>query len=88
MRKNATNKNPITINGLPLDGVQEIVNLGSKMTTNGDCDQEINARISKDNQAVAMFRSTVWRSTVSIIQTKIGLFKSYVISVLLYGSEC
>lgn len=58
------------------------------MTTNGDCDQEINARISKDNQAVAMFRSTVWRSTVFIIQTKIGLFKSYVISVLLFDSEC
>ena len=87
MRKNAKSNNPITASNKPLDDVQEFIYLGSKMTTDGDCNQEINTRISKANQAFAMLRP-IWRSSALSNQTKIRLFKSNVLSVLLYGSEC
>lgn len=87
LRKNAAINNPITLNGSPLEDVQEFVYLGSKVTTDGDCDQEINARISKANQAFAMLKP-IWRSTILSIHTKIRIFKSNVLSVLMYGSEC
>ena len=44
-------------------------------------------RISKANQAFAMLRP-IWRSTGLSIHTKIRIFKSNILSVLLYGSEC
>jgi hypothetical protein len=70
-----------------LKDIQEFVYLGSKVTTDGDCDQDVNTRINKDNQAFAMLRP-IWRTTSLSIHTKIKIFKSSVLSVLLYGSEC
>lgn len=87
MRKNARNTDPITVNGRQLENVEEFTYLGSKMTTDGDCEQEIKTRLSKANQAFAMLKP-VWKSTSLSIQTKIRLFRSNVLSVLLYGSEC
>ena len=87
LRKNASTNDPVTVSGRPLEDVREFAYLGSKMTTDGDCDQEINARITKENQFFAMLK-TVWRSTSLSIYTKIRIFKSNVLSVLLYGSEC
>lgn len=87
MREIITNYNPITTNSKPLDGVQGFVYLGSKMTTDGDCDQEINTRISIANQAFEILRF-IWRSTIVRIQAKIRLYKNNVISVLLCGSYC
>ena len=87
LRKNTTNNNPIMVNGNPLEDVQEFTYLGSKVTSDGDCIQEINARISKANQAFAMLR-TIWRSTGLNIKKKIKIFRSNVLSVLLCGSEC
>jgi hypothetical protein len=43
-----------TIDGLLLEGMQMFVYLGGKVTTDGNCDQDINARASKANQAFAM----------------------------------
>ena len=70
-----------------MEDVRDFVYLGSKMTTDGDCDQEINTRITKANQAFAMLK-TIWRSTGLSSYTKVRIFKSNVLSVLLYGSEC
>ena len=87
LRKNAATNNPVTANGRQLEDVEDFVYLGSKVTTNGDCDLEINTRIIKANQAFAMLRA-IWRSTGLSIHTKIRIFRSNVLSVLLYGSEC
>lgn len=86
MRKNATVNTPGNIDGTPLGDMQEFVYLGSKMTADGDCDVEVNARISKANQAFAMLKS-VWRSTNLSSHNKIRIYKSNVLSVLLYSSE-
>ncbi len=86
MRKNATVNTPVNIDGAPLEDVQEFVYLGSKMTADGDCDVEVNVRISKANQAFAMLKS-VWRSTNLSLHTKIRIYKGNVLSVLLTGSQ-
>lgn len=85
--ENAVTNAPVSVDGTALEDVQEFVYLGSKMTTNGDCNAEVNTRISKENQAFAMLKP-IWRSTALSIHTKIRIYKSNVISVLLYGSEC
>ncbi len=87
MKKNATVNTPVNIDGAPLEDVQEFVYLGSKMTADGDCDVEVNVRISKANQAFAMLKS-VWRSTNLSLHTKIRIYKGNVLSVLLNGSQC
>jgi hypothetical protein len=87
MRKNTRVGDPITINGQPLQDVDEFIYLGSKVTTDGDCAREINTRISKANQAFAMLKP-IWRTTSLSMHTKLRIFKSNVLSVLLYGSEC
>ena len=87
LRKNARTDEPIQLNGKPLEDVQEFNYLGSKITTDGDCMTEINSRISKAGQAFGMLRN-IWKTNNLSLQTKIKIFKSNVLSVLLYGSEC
>jgi len=87
LRLTLNNREPISIEGRPLENVEEFPYLGSKVTASGDCDREIDTRISQANQAFAGLRP-VWRSTIISIRTKIQIFNSKVLSVLLYGSEC
>ena len=70
MRTNTTNNNLIRVNDKILEGVEEFVYLGSKLSIDGDCHQEINATISKVNQAYAMLRS-IWRASGLSIHTKL-----------------
>ena len=84
---NASTYDPITVSNTPLEDVNEFVYLGSKMTTDGDCEQEIITRISEANQTFDMLKP-VWRNSRLSIHTKIRIFKSNVVSVLLYGSGC
>lgn len=87
LRVNNTNRYPVLIDSKPIEDVEEFTYLGSKVTTTGDCNKEIDTRISKANQAFAML-NTIWRSTALNIRTKIKIFNSNVLSVLLYCSEC
>ena len=87
MRMNARTHEAIRINEKPLEDVEEFVYLGSKITTDGDCIHEVRSRISKANYAFASLRS-IWTTTNLSNHTKIRIFKSNVLSVLLYGSEC
>jgi len=87
MRKNIPVQSPVLVNGQPLSEVEETTYLGSKVTTDGDCEKDIRSRIGKANQAFCML-SSVWNSSRFSITTKLRLFKSNVLSVLLYASEC
>ena len=87
LRKNARTDESIHVNGKTLEDVQEFNYLGSKITTDGNCMKEINSRISKAGQAFGMLRN-IWKTNNLKLQTKIKIFKSNVLSVLLYGSEC
>ena len=87
LEKNTGVNDPVMICGKHLEDVEEFTYLGSKVTTTGDCDKEINTRISKENQAFAM-QKTAWRATNLIVHTKIEIFRSNMLSILLCGAEC
>lgn len=87
MRCNAPVETPITLNGKQLEEVNDFSYLRSKMSSDGDCEKEIDVRISKANQAFAMLRN-IWKSKTYSLKTKLKIYRSNVLSVLLYGSEC
>ena len=86
LRVNANNQQPIQIYQEDIEDVQEFTYLGSKMTVNGDVEAEIKVRIRKARHAFSLLRQT-WKSRKINTKTKLRIFQSNVISVLLYGSE-
>ena len=87
LRKYTTVNHPVVIDGKHLKDVEEFTYLGTKVTTTGECDQKFNALINKDNKSFAMLKP-VWRTTNLSVYTKINIFRSNVLSVLLCGAEC
>ena len=61
LRMNCTSSEHIQLHGADIEEVDEFSYLGSKMTTNGSCDEEVKARLSKASQAFGMLKST-WKS--------------------------
>ena len=76
----------ITMNGEPLEEVSNFKYLGATLSKDGTCTAEIRIRIGAA-AAAAMARLTrVWKSNISF-HTKHRLYKTLVISILLYGCE-
>ena len=84
MKLNTTNNQSVTVNNQQLEEVDEFTYLGSKVST--DCDSVL-PRLSMAKQAFGIL-NPVWKSTKFNFRTKIRIFKSNVLSVLLYGREC
>ena len=72
--------------GENIEELEEFAYLGSKMTAYGSSEKEIGARLLKVLQAFATLRN-IWKSGSNFQKTKIRLFKSNVLSILLCGSE-
>ena len=87
LRKNTRVNDPVMIDGTHLKHVEEFTYLATKVTTTGDCDRELNTRISKANQAFAMLKH-VWRAINLSVHTKIKISRNNVLSVLLHGAKC
>jgi hypothetical protein len=75
----------ITINGEVLEEVSAFKYLGATLSKGGTCTAEIRIRIATATSAMARL-SRVWRSNISF-PTKYRLFRSLVLSILLYGCE-
>ena len=90
-RNNYKTDNPITINNInnsdTLEDVQDFAYLGSKITTDGDSAKDAMARIRKASQTFAMLKP-IWKSKQLRLETKLRLYNSNILTVLLYGSEC
>ncbi|XP_048753924.1 uncharacterized protein LOC125665316 [Ostrea edulis] len=86
MKVNTISEEPISLNGTNIEDVTNFPYLGSKITTDGDSEADVQARISKATGAYAALRN-IWRSTKFSTNTKIKIFKSNVLGVLLYGAE-
>ena len=86
MRFNAASEENIIVNGEELEDVNSFVYLGAKVSTAGGADDDINSRLCKA-RAVFGKLSSVWKSSILSKSTKIRIFKSNVIAVLLYGCE-
>ena len=86
-RKNTNVNDPIINDGKHQEYVERFTYFGTNVTTTSDCDQEINARISKANKAFAMLK-LIWRTINLNVHAKIKIFSSNLLSVLLCGAEC
>ena len=86
LRINAATNDPIMLNEEELENVTTFEYLGSKIDESGGTDADVTARINKARSAFACLNK-IWSSTALSIRTKLRLFQSNVMSVLLYGAE-
>ena len=75
----------ITMNGEPLEEVNQFKYLGATLSKDGSSTAEIGIRIAQATSAMARLER-VWKSKISF-PTKYKLFRSLVVSILLYGCE-
>ena len=85
MKINTRADEPITLDGISIEEVNNFVYLGSKITTDGDSEVDVQARISKVTGAYAALRNIWWSSKIRN-HTKVRIFISNVLGVLLYGA--
>ena len=86
MKVNNKIEREVTIGNDVVEEVSEFVYLGSKITADGDSTSDVESRIAKARAAFASLRN-IWKSSAISIKTKIRIFKSNIIGVLLYGAE-
>ena len=68
------------------EAVNDFIYLGSKMQVDGDSEPDVKRRIYKASQAFSMLK-IIWKSKKLSHNTKIRIFRSNVVSGLLYGCE-
>ena len=67
--------------------MDKFTHLGSILSLNGGSEKDITSRLGKARSAFFRLQS-VWKSNNYSPETKLRLYQSNVLSVLLYGSEC
>ena len=77
----------IYVNGNRLDDVKHFVHLGSMLSNDGSIDAEIKERISKASAAFGRLQSRVWSDKDLTQNTKLAVYKTCVLTTLLYASE-
>lgn len=86
MRIFTNNEQNFNINDEPIEDVAHFTYLGSFISRNGGASEDAMARINKASHAFSLLRCT-WNSTQYASSTKIRIFKSNIMPVLLYGCE-
>ena len=76
----------ITMNGQRLEEVKDFKYLGSFVSEDGSSTKEIKARIGIATSAMTRL-ARVWKSNTISFPVKVRLYKSLVLSTLLYGCE-
>ena len=77
---------PITVEGEHVKEVESFVYLGSVVDKKGGTDKDVKARVGKARGAFVLLKK-IWGSTEISTGTKLRIFNSNVMSVLLYGCE-
>ena len=86
LRLNARRQDPIKINGTDVEDTDSFVYLGAIVNNLGGAEQDIRSRLGKA-RSVFHRLSKVWRTGEFRRETKLRIFKSNIIAVLLYGCE-
>ena len=86
MRIEAKQTTSISLNGQPIEEVDKFTYLGSCISRTGGTKEDIEVRINKARYAFISLKN-IWRDSNIRTHTKLQIFKTTVISVLLYGSE-
>ena len=77
---------PVSVGMNTVEPVDEFIYLGSKVTTEGHCTPEVTRRIALAAAALNS-PSRVWREKHLHYSTKLRIYESCVLSVLLYCCE-
>ena len=87
MTINLPSPTPVQLDKQDLCNTDKFTYLGSILSIDGGAEKDIRSRLNKARNA---FRSmgTVWKSSQYTVNTKIKLYKTCILPVLLYGSEC
>ena len=86
LRINNRNENPVAVDGRDLEDVQKFVYLGAEVNTSGGTEEDIKRRITLARGAFIKLNK-LWNSGNLRIKTKLRLFNSNVMSVLLYSAD-
>jgi len=86
MRINANNSNAVVVDGQQVQDVDSFHYLGARITKHGGAEDDIKSRLGKARGAFNKLVK-IWRGAKLSENTKIRIFKSNVIAVLLYGYE-
>ena len=87
MHLNLTEPHPrIMIDGEELEAVDDFTYLGSNISAENSVQKDISGRINKARNSYCSLRN-IWKSNIYSLKTKLRLFNSNVISVLLYGCQ-
>ena len=81
------NHQTITLKGNILEEVDSFSYLGSEVGQTARVDRDVGARLEKGTTVYQMWRRKVFRSQNLSKETKIRVFRTLVMSVLLYGAE-
>ena len=77
----------ITIEEQILEVVDKFTYLGSTIFNNLFLDAELNVRTGKASTTMAHLSKRVWENTMLTLNTKMRVYRAFVLSTLLYGSE-
>ena len=86
LRINAKQHGNIAVNGKEIENVSEFTYLGTKICREGGRMKDLRNRLSRARSAYTRLKC-IWNSKKIMRRTKIKLYKSLVLSVLLYGCE-
>lgn len=86
-RLNTTSNKNVQIDEHDIEAVESFVYLGAYISKSGGTEEDIKARLGKARAAYSKL-DKIWKNSQFTYKTKIKIFKSYVISVLLYSCEC
>ena len=76
----------VQVDGEELETVSKFVYLRGTVTQEGGSDEDIKSRFGKARAAFSKLRN-IWKSSQLKLKTKLKIFKSNVVAVLLYGCE-
>ena len=77
----------IQVDGNNLSNTTSFTYLGSIVTSDGGADKDIKARLGKARGAFISLKN-IWKTNDISRRTKMRIYNSCVLSVLLYGAEC
>ena len=87
LRINTTSNENVQIDEHDIEDVESFVYLGAYISKSGGTEEDIKARLGKARAAYSKL-DKIWKNSKFTYKTKIKMFKSNVLSVLLYGCEC
>ncbi|XP_065565739.1 uncharacterized protein LOC136030599 [Artemia franciscana] len=87
MRNSGLDETRITLNGIPIEDVQNFKYLGSLINPKGEALNKIQSRISAAWAAFIQLRKCLWLRNEISLQTKLWIYNALVLSVLLYGCK-